>query len=842
MSTNYKATQLKVIISYVLLGLLLFFSINYIYRKMTVLTESEGYEEKLNEQRRLTYRVLSQLYKAEIIGQSVSAGQVDEFYRYRKALDKSLRDLEELQHILSDSVQICRLDTVAFLLKQKGRNMYNLIQAMNEANTGQIYRQKIERVISEQDTTIVKEQKTIQKKVVVHEKSYVVKKERPGFFKRLAQVFIPPKEDSTLVTNTQSELVSDTLVNAYNPADSVATILRTIQTQVSDSISQIQGNIDTRINTFKKTGWELSFQMNQILQTFEKEEQELINQRLALEQNIRSKSAHVIAVIAIVGVILVVVFLFFIERDILRSNHYRQELEKAKHRAEALLAAREKLMLTITHDIKAPVGSILGYIDLLTRLLNEERPRFYLQNMQSSARHLLDLVSSLLDYHKLESHKMEMNSVPFNPCQLCQTIYTSMLPLAEKKGLKLHLDNDEKLNRFYTGDPFRIRQIVDNLLSNALKFTREGSITLSARLSDGKVRLAVSDTGSGISAEEQKRMFEEFTRLQNARGEEGFGLGLAITRRLVALMDGEIQVDSRPGEGSTFVVSLPLHLTTAGLLQSLPDSQSVHADDDRLPAAPCSGHDRLHLLFIDDDRIQLELTKAMFHHPRLEVTCCESPDILFQQLEARPYDLLFTDIQMPALDGFELLKKLRGMPGEQARHIPVIALTARSDMDERQFITQGFSGCLHKPYSRSEVFRIIERLLGCTLGDRPLHPASSDILLQDGKETFNFAALTAFSQDDAEASAEIMRSFIKETRQNKNRLEGALKAADPAQVRAIAHKQLPLFTMLEAKECLPLLTWLERENYDEITAPIAQKINTVLQQMEKIIEEAKTRC
>lgn len=839
MSTNYKATQLKVIIGYVLLILLLVYSVNYIYQKMNILTESETYEDKLNEQRRITYRVLSQLYQAEVIGQSVSAGQQSEFRRYQCALDSSRQAIEDLQAIQSDEIQANRLDTIVFLLKRKEWNMYNLLQAMNEANTGQIYQQKIERIIQRQDTLTVPRPKKIQQKVVVREKSYVVKQKRPGFFKRLAEVFVPPKEDSTLVTNTQRELVTDTLVNAYNPADTVATILRTIQTQVSDSILHVQGNVQEKINSFKRTGWDLSLRMNQILQAFEQEEQALINQRLQLEQNVRSKSVHTIAIVAIMAIILVVVFLFFIERDILRSNHYRQELEKSKRRAEGLLMAREKLMLTITHDIKAPVGSILGYIDLLTRLLKEERQRFYLQNMKSSARHLLDLVSSLLDYHKLESHKMEVNQIPFNPYELFQTIYTSFEPLANKKNLQLRFEGDERLNRFYMGDPFRIRQVADNLLSNALKFTRQGSITLHIELRDARFHFSVTDTGSGISMEEQKHMFEEFTRLQNAQGQEGFGLGLAITQRLIVLMNGDIRVDSHPGQGSRFTVSLPLHLAAG--------DTSPKAAEEKVPAAtvrpkvPLPDGQQIRLLFIDDDRIQLDLTKAMLHHPQLEVHCCESPDVLFQQLEKNTYDLLFTDIQMPGLNGFELLKELRRLPCEQARRIPVIALTARSEIDEQQFIAEGFSGCLHKPYSKKEVIRLIEQQTGWTLAAISLPTPSATTLLRTDDGSFNFAALTAFSEDDAEASDEIIRSFIEETRQNKARLEEAVKAGDCQAIRSIAHKLLPLFTMIEAKECVPILKELEREPYEEATASVAQKINIVLLQMEKIIKEAQHR-
>lgn len=833
MIINYKSTQLKVIVGYILLSLLLIFSVSYIYRKMNALTEAEGYEQHLNEQRRITYRAMTQLYQAEIIGQSVSAGQVNEFYNYQKALNNSHKALKEMQRILIDSIQIKRLDTITWLLKQKEWNMYNLLQAMNESNTGEIYHQKIEKIIQEQDTTIQQEQKKVQKKIVVHENSYAIKKKRQGFFKRLAQVFVPPKEDTTVLTNTQRELITDTLINTYNPADSVATILRTIQTQVSDSISHIQSNIQTKINRFKHIGWDLSFRMNQILQTFEKEEQDLINQRLLLEQNIRNKSTRIIAIVAIVAIILVAVFLFFIERDIMRSNHYRNELEKAKRHAENLLVAREKFMITITHDIKAPIGSILGYIDLMTRLLKEERPRFYLQNMKSSANHLLNLVSSLLDFHKLESHKMEINQVPFNPNQLFQTIYTSFQPLAEKKALQLFFYPDEKLNRFYMGDPFRIRQIADNLLSNALKFTQKGHITIQTKLYDGKFCFSVSDTGSGIPEEEKEHMFEEFTRLQNAQGEEGFGMGLAITQRLVILMNGSITVDSEIEKGSSFTISLPIKLASGELLKNISETEGNNSRNS-LNENPINADKKIKLLFIDDDRIQLELTQAMLNHPSLEIFCCNNPDILFQQLKEQNFDLLFTDIQMPSLNGFELLKKLRDMPDKQAQKLPIVALTARCDIEEKLFTSQGFAACLHKPYSKTEVIRLIEKLCNRKLEEN--HTTSTS---HKNLGVFNFSALTIFSEDDPEASAEIIRSFIQETQNNKQKLEEALRIGDCKQIKAIAHKQLPLFKMLEAHDCIPLLTWLEHEEYKEIDTSIAEKINIVLQQIEKIIREAK---
>ena len=189
-----------------------------------------------------------------------------------------------------------------------------------------------------------------------------------------------------------------------------------------------------------------------------------------------------------------------------------------------------------------------------------------------SARHLLDLVSSLLDYHKLESNKMEINQVPFNPAQLFQTIYTSFRPLAEKKNLQLFYHDNERLNRFYTGDPFRIRQIAENLLSNAIKFTDHGFIAFHAWREDSKLFFRVSDTGRGIGPEERERIYQEFVRLPSAGGVGGVGLGLSIVDRLVKLLGGTIELESEPGAGSRFIVSIPVEM--ADSLKIVPSSST----------------------------------------------------------------------------------------------------------------------------------------------------------------------------------------------------------------------------------------------------------------------------
>lgn len=863
MSLPNRSTKLKVASGYILLTALLFASIGYIFQEMQSLTGTSDDEAILSRRRHVTNQIIGQLYQAEVIGQSLSTGQLGQYRQYKTAMEQANIALDSLRNLLTDSVQMARLDTVSILFMEKERNMRNLLRAIQQGGTDKIYKQHIDELIAEQDSLLSLPH--VKRKVITHTNSYVIRKKPKSFIKRLGEVFAPGKGDSTQVNNVIQEEYTDTLTEAYSPADTVVTMLKDIQSRVTDTHQERMEMVNRRTQSLRLSGLKVSQKVNQLLSAIEEEEQALAQNKYMQEEHIRQKSIRTVAGIAIAAVVLAVLFLVLIWRDITRSNHYRRELEKAKRRAEDLLVAREKLMLTITHDIKAPVGSILGYTDLLERITTEERQRFYLDNMQSSANHLLSLVNSLLDYHRLDAHKMDINRVSFNPRQLFDTIYISFKPTATAKKLELNYECGEPLNRVYSGDPFRIRQILENLLSNALKFTKQGSITLRAALENGQLHFSVCDTGCGISTEEQKRIFQEFTRLHNAQGQEGFGLGLAITHKLVLLLGGEIRIDSEPGKGSCFHVYLPLddapHIQDAGntyqsastrdgkedengtvdshktLNENRVIDESGIVDLNGQKTSPTSGEtantgETIRLILIDDDRIQMQLTTAMLERSGVEVTCCEQPEELFNKLKESPFDALLTDIQMPAMNGFDLLKAVRTLDIPQAQALPVIAITARSDMDEAYFRSYGFSGCLHKPFTIHELLTTISQVTS-----KAISGADNTSVRQT---PLNFSALTAFSEDDAEAAAEIIRTFISETEKNRIRMEKALEEKDPAGITAMAHKLLPLFTMLGAERCIPSLKWLEeKRGTTGMTDEMADKTNFVLKEIQEVIREAE---
>lgn len=749
---------------------------------------------------------------------------------------------------VSDDRQGLMTDSLLVLLRQKDHNTIQMLRVLGEANDGLLSTGEIEQIIVSQDTVPARQR--VQHRVITKRDSLITRPQKKGFFKRLGEVFSPSKRDSAVLVNTSLEFATDTVLDAYSPKDSLN---QKIREAVQQKRSRQNATLQRKNGSFSRLNTHLSARMDSLVKEYEQDRIETDRQIVGKQQDIRQRSTRTIGGIAIGAVLLAAFFLILIWRDITRSNRYRRQLEEANCRSEELLEAREKLMLAITHDFKAPLGSILGYVDLLARLTADERQLFYLHNMKSSSRHLLKLVSDLLDFHRLDLNKAEVNRVTFNPTQLFEEIRDSFEPLTAGKGLVLNYRIDPVLDGHFISDPLRIRQIVDNLLSNAVKFTSQGSITLALYYTASRLRIDVTDTGQGMASANRQRIFQEFTRLPGAQGEEGFGLGLSIVRKLVTLLEGNIHVQSSLGVGSTFTVVLPLFAVNGSVT---------------LPVANLAER----ILLIDDDRIQLTLTAAMLEQQGIRATCCEQPDELIEQLRTHTFDALLTDVQMPAINGFDLLKLLRASNISQAKTIPVIAVTARSEPDEAAFLEHGFAGCLYKPFTMTELIERLGRSHGAMKADSStvdssiLNPSvtdplatgflatkssaadslavNSDSLAVDpqsvGSFTPDFRALTAFSVDDPEAARSIITTFIEETTKNISRMEAALAADNPDGVADMGHKLLPLFTLIGATEAVRLLTPLECcRGSMKLSSEIREKTLEVLPLLKQVVEYAE---
>ena len=734
------------------------------------------------------------------------------------------REMETLS--AADDQQNLRTDSLLALLHEKDQNTIQMLRVLSEANDSLLSASEIEEIISEQDSIIV--QQRVQHRVITKRDSLITTPKKKGFFKRLSEVFVPSKQDSAVLVNTSLEIATDTILEPTSSKDSLQ---QKIRMATEEKRLQRRKTIRRTSTKYQRMNTQLTARMDTLIKQYEEEMTLRARQDAELQQEVRMRSARIIAGIAIGAVLLSAFFLILIMRDISRNNRYRRELEIANRRAEDLLVAREKLMLAITHDFKAPLGSIMGYTELLSRLTEDERQRFYLDNMKSSSEHLLKLVSDLLDFHRLDLNKAEVNRVTFNPSQLFDEIYVSFEPLTAAKGLTLQRHVASELNGKYISDPLRLRQIVNNLVSNAVKFTQKGEITLTATYESSKLTIAIADTGKGMATEDRERIFQEFTRLSGAQGEEGFGLGLSIVKKLVTLLEGKISVESTLGEGSCFTVVLPLYPIGESIMESKPSSESETMDMDE-GAIVVPSMKVIRVLLIDDDKIQLSLTAAMLKQHGIDAVCCEQLEELIEQLRTSVFDVLLTDIQMPAINGFDLVKLLRASNIPQAKTIPVIAVTARSEMDKAVLHEHGFAGCLHKPFTVKELL--------LTVNEGQLSADEAHITEDMGNTGINFSALTVYSEDDSEAAYSIIQTFIEETKKNIERMQQALADKETDGIAAMAHKLLPLLTLIGASEAITPLKYLESCRGESFTSEIGDATSTTLSTVCMIISEAES--
>lgn len=724
----------------------------------------------------------------------------------------------------ADDQQNLRTDSLLTLIHEKDQNTIQMLRVLSEANDSLLSASEIEEIISEQDSVII--QQRVQHRVITKRDSLLTTPNKKGFFKRLAEVFAPSK-DSAVLVNTSLEVATDTILEPVASKDSLQ---QKIRMATEEKRLQRRRTIRRTSTKYQRMNSQLTARMDSLIKQYEEEMTLRARQDAEMQQEVRMRSARTIAGIAIGAVLLSAFFLVLIVRDISRSNRYRRQLEEANKRAEDLLVAREKLMLAITHDFKAPLGSIMGYTELLSRLTEDERQRFYLDNMKSSSEHLLKLVSDLLDFHRLDLNKEEVNRVTFNPSQLFEEIYVSFEPLTVAKGLALQCHVAPELNGRYVSDPLRLRQIVNNLLSNAVKFTQQGEITLTARYDSSKLTIAIADSGKGMAAEDRERIFQEFTRLSGAQGEEGFGLGLSIVKKLVVLLEGTIDVQSKLGEGSCFTVVLPLYPVGESIPESQSSPENETADIDKAATAvPLMKVIRV--LLIDDDKIQLSLTAAMLKQHGVDAVCCEQLEELIEQLRTSVFDVLLTDIQMPAINGFDLVKLLRASNIPQAKTIPVIAVTARSEMDKDVLCEHGFAGCLHKPFTVKELLMIVN--------EGQLSADEAHITEDMVNTGINFSALTAYSGDDPEAAYSIIQTFVEETKKNVERMRQAFVDKDTDGIAAMAHKLLPLLTLIGASDAIAPLKFLESCRGESFSTEISDTASAALSTVCIIISEAE---
>ena len=825
MQRPFKFTKLKLITGYILILLLGAIAIVFIYKQTIALTQKGNDEIVMQQKLFIISNTLTKLYEAENTGIAFSqTGTQKNFDTYMKLIEDIKDNMDTLKNLSISSEQNLRIDTINTLLGKRIENLKDLYYVKKYYIPEDFYNKTIEKIGTLKDSADVIPDLR-EKIITVIDSNYIIR-ERKGLFRT--------KRDSILKVDTTLHRIVDTLsmVTTNNNTDTLMNVIRDSWSQYQQQKEEIDAEVSRREDIVIQSGQHITERLKRVLKDLEKEELENTMIRLEQQQITTHHLTRTISWIAIIACVLVVFFVVLIINDITQSQRYRRELEAAKTYTERLLHNREKLMLTVTHDIKSPLSSIIGYIELLNNTQLEERQHYFLKNMKGSAEHILHLANNMLDFSKLESNKMEINTVPYNPGRLLQETADSFLPLAAQKNLKLKSDISNALNGLYLGDSMKVRQIVVNILSNAIKYTREGKVSLSAFISgtkDDQFIIVIKDSGPGMTKEEQELIFKEFTRLtpQHNNGAEGTGLGLTITLQLVHLLDGELTLESKKGEGSTFTVKFPLIKAT-----------SQESQPTETPSSPPVRHEGMKAFIVDDDILQLTVTTELLRKAGIQCDTCTHPQEVLSRLEKGNYNIVLSDIQMPEMDGFELVQQIRESPNQQIKNIPVIALSARDDMHEKEYQETGFSAYLNKPYTPEQLYSRVNDLLGCAIEmNQPTTQTS------DKNALYNLDMIMVFADNDKDAANQIIGSFISDCKTNFQLLVQHLESHETEQIAKLAHKMLPMFKQLAINDVIPSLLFLEKMPLDTEENKIRENIEKILQEGNDVLQllEKETR-
>ena len=778
--------KLKICFGYAILVLLLAFIV-YQFRKEQVLRHMLRKEEKelaaIHSLAEKSYIGLLDLSTHAEIAITWDDNDLKNYSYKRYGVCDSLQLLKEYVHT---PLQKNRIDSLCLLLWNKEILLSKTMHTFNELQSiGDIVQESIPSIILTAGRQAVQ-----QKRNMVLFKSGTRDSSKKGIW----DIF-PLKENKFACQRQKEDGECRHCSLFIVPSIGMATcMLHSLSLEQAERLVQIQAQMDS----LYVGSMELNERMNSMVSEFERENNERFAagyRTFVLERN---NSYYVIAGLALSVSLLAIVLYILIHRDLNRRLRYERELEQSDNRNRELLRSRKELMASVTHDLRAPLAAIRGCAEQLPLESDGSRRAGYLGNILHSSDYMLALVDTLMEYHRMDEGGTHSKNTLFSLKTLFEEIADSHRLAARQKKLAFTA-SFSGLDVMVNCDSSHIRQIVGNLLSNALKFTFHGKVLLEVEYRPGDLHISVLDTGMGIGLEEKKRIFGAFERLDNARNIPGFGLGLAITARLVSSMQGHVEVESVPGKGSRFSVFLPI----------LPAEQLVCPEKKFSPV--CELPVDIRVLVIDDNRIQLEVISKMLSRSQIHCDCCTDVRELMDCLNKQKYDLLLTDIQMPGANGFSVLELLRTSNIPRAWEIPVIAITARSDK-KGKYLTAGFADCLYKPFSEEELLAAVSQM------DRS-----------------DFAAI----MEGEENVEEMLDLFIEDTMDELAGIRDAFSTGDYKKLGSIIHKAAPLWEMIRINIPQSELREMASMPSEKWGGLSDERIEELIKAVEHAVEKAK---
>lgn len=815
-------TSKKIITGYILLAVVIAIATWQVYDNSRLFVTLNNASEQLLKRRDVVDSLVCSLLETNNAERSVLLGEGSEWPHFNQSVATSEQMAKQLKPFIADQGQRQRIDTLVELIHMKRENTKRVAQLMAFDNRDAFYRDKVQALQSGRDSVVIHSK--LYGQHGQREKVYEIIKSKRGFFRRLGDAFRRQHADTVGVTNILHDTKTDSTAQRINIADSVANILTDIQNEEQKQNSRQQENVAARLNRLQRVSLQLSQRTGLLLEHIQREEKNALQKALGHATQSRHKMVVRIAIIGLVAILIAALLVAYILRDIKRERRDRQRIVEAKTETERIMAQRERLLLTITHDIKAPAASIAGFIELLGEQVSRPKALAYIDSMRHSAIHLQQLVAALLDYHLLESGKAERHDVSFVPQQLAKNCVEEFKPMAAEKGLDITLGTlPPNCGDLWRSDAFRVKQIMSNLIGNAVKYTDRGGVKVEMRISPRQhLIIYVSDTGRGMSQADCQRIFNAFTRLPNGQGKEGVGLGLSITREVVQMLGGTITVTSEEGKGSCFTVSLPIKKEEKKQKKDV-EENVASVETNRSSTEAKEATTEINILAVDDDALQLELFKEMAQKiggAKLNISTTTSASEAIKLAEETKPQIMFTDIEMPEMSGKDMIKHVKNS------NMSTVAMTAHDPSIMTSLKKAGFSTCLFKPFNAAT--------LAATLAQITRLPLS--VKAAEQKASF-FAPLTAFAEGDTEAEREILTQVGESIKEYRQMLEQGLKSNGEElqrdSISRAAHKAMPLLTMLKPGQC----GWLQAITPEHIKDTSAENSTALAMRLEKELEE-----
>ena len=597
------------------------------------------------------------------------------------------------------------------------------------------------------------------------------------------------------------------------PQTTTSTMLYTLNRDLVRQQQEQSRELSEFADSLAKQNTLLNLRLQEIIQKLDTRVKEDLQARESAISTTRKQGYTLICVATAIMILLLAGLYVIIHRDTLKIKRYKEEsanlirMQKLMlEENEELLNARQKMMHTITHELRIPLSSIIGYAGLLEEETDEKVQQEYMGNIKQAAERMTSQLNSLLSFFRLDCGKEEVNLAPFRLTDIAETLEAEFRTQIEAKDVGFVVHNCE--DYVVIGDKERIIQIGDNLLSNALKFTDSGVITLDATYKNGIYNLIVTDSGTGMPKGELRRVFKSFERLSNAATQDGFGLGLSIVDNLVRLLGGKIRINSDVGIGTDVSVDIPVTRTDERLLNKS-QNETIYPKRNYSVVA------------IDNNVITLNMIKAMF--AKCDVACdtCVNAGELIELIRHKRYDLLITDLRMPGHNGYDILELLRTSNVNNSKTIPVIVATASGSCTREELLKKGFSDCIFKPFSKQDLLDIADK----NIADKEANNDEPD-----------FTAILAYGDE-----VEMLDKVISVTEQDMQNFKNAAERKDLNELDELIHHLRSSWVILDMDKPLWELHELLKATTSYGEEKLQDAMNAVLEAGETIIRCASEK-